>query len=340
MRYSVQFIITGKYVRSCDELAFNSCHVEIPALTPWCFPAAIKQSILFKDDKTTVKGLLLAIDTEQIEQPIVSVDIESAKIELCRTIFYRGDLRCPKIEQSTSLAIKKPQKDHLGSFLHDIHIYEQFLSFAALSDVSASHIRLQDDDLYQQLDDGRKIYNKILLHYARKEHSKWNDKKIDFLFGYDTIKDKYPSIIKKWYLESDDIAPIRAHLIESIKKKSSFSSVDFLIVFQAIEGFMIRFLYGDKSSTKNKLTTLLHDFDDIAKLKCNEIDVDAAVNSRHYYSHFFKKSQKTKILDGAELFYLTRRLRNVLICCMLTFIDFSHEDINKLLSQSTYKFDI
>ena len=168
MRYSVQFIITGKYVRSCDELAFNSCHVEIPALTPWCFPAAIKQSILFKDDKTTVKGLLLAIDTEQIEQPIVSVDIESAKIELCRTIFYRGDLRCPKIEQSTSLAIKKPQKDHLGSFLHDIHIYEQFLSFAALSDASASHIRLQDDDLYQQLDDGRKIYNKILLHYARK----------------------------------------------------------------------------------------------------------------------------------------------------------------------------
>ena len=103
---------------------------------------------------------------------------------------------------------------------------------------------------------------------------------------------------------------------------------------------MIRFLYGDKSSTKNKLTTLLHDFYDIAKLKCNEIDIDAAVNSRHYYSHFFKKSKKTKILDGIELLYLTRRLRNVLICCMLTFIDFSHEDINKLLSQSTYKFDI
>ena len=89
-------------------------------------------------------------------------------------------------------------------------------------------------------------------------------------------------------MESDDIAPIRAHLIESIKKKGSFSSVDFLIVFQAIEGFMIRFLYEDKSSTKNKLATLLHDFSDIAKLKCNEIDVDAAVNSRHYYSHFSK----------------------------------------------------
>ena len=91
MRYSVQFIITGKYVRSCDELAFNSCHVEIPALTPWCFPAAIQQSIVFKDDKTTVKELSLTIDTEQIEHPIVSVDIEGAKIELSRAISYCGD---------------------------------------------------------------------------------------------------------------------------------------------------------------------------------------------------------------------------------------------------------
>lgn len=304
MRYLVRYIITGKYLRSYDELAFNSCHVEIPALTPWCFPAAIQQSILFKDDKTTVKELSLTIDTEQIEHPIVSVDIGGAKIELSRTISYCGDLRCPKIEQSTSLVIKKPQKDHLGSFLYDIHIYEQFLSFAALSDVSASNIWLQDDDLYRRWGDG----GKISLYYVRKDCSKWNDKNIEFLFEYDTIKGKYPDIIKKWYLESDDIAPIRTHLIESIKKKGSFSSVDFLIVFQAIEGFMIRFLYEDKTSTKNKLTLLLRDFSDITKLKCNEIDIDAAVNSRHYYSHFFKKSKKTKILDGIELFYLTRRL--------------------------------
>ena len=134
-------------MRSYDELAFNSCHVEIPALTPWCFPAAIQQTLLFKDDKTTIKGLSLIIDTEQIEHPIVSVDVEGATIELHRTVTYCGDLRCPKIEQSTSLVIKKPQKDHLGSFLHDIHIYEQFLSFAALSDASASDIWLQDDDL-------------------------------------------------------------------------------------------------------------------------------------------------------------------------------------------------
>lgn len=339
MRYSVQFIITGKYVRACDELAFDSCHVEMPALTEWCFPAAIQQSILFKDDKSTVKELSLTIDIEQTEHPIVSVDVEGIKIELCRTVTYCGDLKCPKTEQSTSLVIKKPQKDHLGSFLHDIHIYEQFLSFAVLSDVSASNILLQDDDLYQELDGGRKIYKKILLHYVRKERSKWNDKNVNFLFEYDAIKDNYPNIIKKWYLESDDIAPIRTHLIESIKQKNSFSSLDFLIVFQAIEGFAIRFLYGDKGP-KILLTSLIRDFNDITKLKCDEIDIAAAIDSRNYYSHFMNKSKKPKTLDGAELYYITRKLRNLLICCMLTFIGFSHEDINKLLSQSTYKFSI
>lgn len=177
------------------------------------------------------------------------------------------------------------------------------------------------------------------MHYVRKERSEWNDKKIEFLFEYDTIKDKYPSIIKKWYLESDDIAPIRAHLIESIKQKNSFSSLDFLVVFQAIEGFAIRFLYGDKGP-RILLTSLIRDFNDITKLKCNEIDIAAAIDSRNYYSHFMNKSKKPKTLDGAELYYMTRKLRNLLICCMLTFIGFSHEDINKLLSQSTYKFSV
>ena len=337
MRYSVQFVITGKYVRSYDELAFNSCHVKIPALTQWCFPAAIQQTQLFKDDKTTIKRLSLIIDTEQIEHPIVSVDVEGTTIELHRTVTYCGDLRCPKIEQSTSLVIKKPQKDHLGSFLHDIHVYEQFLSFAALSDVSASDIWLQDDDLYQELNNGRKIYTKIQLHYGRKDRSKWNDKNVNFLFEYNAIKENYPNIIKKWYLESDDIAPIRTHLIESIKQKNSFSSLDFLIVFQAIEGFAIRFLYGDKGP-KVLLTSLIRDFNGITTLKCDEIDIAAAIDSRNYYSHFMNKSKKPKTLDGAELYYMTRKLRNLLICCMLTFIGFSHEDINKLLSKSTYNF--
>ena len=195
MRYSVQFIITGKYLRSCDELAFNSCHVEIPALTPWCFPELIQESITFKDDGKTIKGLSLAINTEKTENPIASVAMDDMKIELGSNVNFDLDLRCSKIVQSTYLAIKKKHKDTLYSFLHDIRIFEEFLSFVALSDVSASNIWLQDDDLYRRWGDG----GKISLHYVRKDCSKWNDKNIEFLFEYDTIKDKYPDIIKKWY---------------------------------------------------------------------------------------------------------------------------------------------
>lgn len=337
--YSVQYIITGKFVHSYEELAFDSCHVELPALTHWCFPAAIQRTIFFKDDKTTVKKMSLTIDAEKTENPIISVELEGTEIELWRNVTYCWDVQSPKTEQSTFLAIKKPNKEKLGSFLHDIHIYEQFLSFVALSHVYASEITLKDNNLYQELDDGRKIYKKILLHYARKDRVECNEKKIDFLFEFEDIKDRYAEIIKKWYSESENIAPIRAHLIESIKNKVRFSSVDFLIVFQAIEGFTIRFLYGDKGTRRN-FTSLLQDFNDITQLKCSEIDIDAAVDSRHYYSHFMDKSKKPKSLDGVELYYLTRKLRNLLICCMLTFVGFSHEEINKLLTKRSENFSV
>lgn len=277
------------------------------ALTHWCFPAAIQRTILFKDDKTTVKKMSLTIDAEKTENPIISVELEGTEIGLWRNVTYCWDVQSP--EQSTVLAIKKPNKEKLGSFLHDIHIYEQYLSFVALSHVYASEIKLKDNNLYQKLDNGRKIYKKILLHYARKDRVEYNEKKIDFLFEFEDIKDKYADIIKKWYSESENIAPIRAHLIESIKNKVRFSSVDFLIVFQAIEGFTIRFLYGDKGTRRN-FTSLLQDFNDITQLKCSEIDIDAAVDSRHYYSHFMDKSKKPKTLVGVELYYLTRKLRN------------------------------
>lgn len=120
-----RYIITGKFVRSYEELAFDSCQVELPALTHWCFPAAIQRTILFKDDKTTVKKMSLTIDAEKTENPIISVELEGTEIGLWRNVTYCWDVQSP--EQSTVLAIKKPNKEKLGSFLHDIHIYEQYL---------------------------------------------------------------------------------------------------------------------------------------------------------------------------------------------------------------------
>lgn len=59
------------------------------------------------------------------------------------------------------------------------------------------------------------------------------------MFDYNLISEQYPKIIHKWYNDKEDIAPIRAHLIDSIQNTKIFSSIDFLIVVQALEDFVL-----------------------------------------------------------------------------------------------------
>ena len=65
------------------------------------------------------------------------------------------------------------------------------------------------------------------------------------------------------------------------------------------------------------MDALLGEFEDIDLIKKCEIDIDAVVDSRNYYSHFMPMSKKSKVVDGIELYDLTIRLRILLVCCVL-----------------------
>ena len=142
-----------------------------------------------------------------------------------------------------------------------------------------------------------------------------------------------------------ELAPIRGHLISSLEKKKIYSSVDFLIVVQAIEGFYRRFrsakyrkehnIEGKASSKLHPmLTELLTEFSDIDLLKRNAIDIDAVVDSRIYFSHFMPKTNNLKAIDGWELLEEARKLRILLLCCVLSLLGFNNNQINDVLNQS------
>src|SRR5690606_744517 len=100
--------------------------------------------------------------------------------------------------------------------------------------------------------------------------------------------------IKKWFAEKEGIAPIRTHLIESIKPIRIFTSIDFLIVIQALEGFCWRFRKDElekiaKDKPKKKQATLgdmicllKSEFSTISKIKKDDIVIQQVVDSRHY----------------------------------------------------------
>lgn len=91
--------------------------------------------------------------------------------------------------------------------------------------------------------------------------------------------------------------PIRAHLVDSLNRHEVFSSTDFLIVIQAIEGFYCRFRRGNES-LRNILENLVTEFRDVRCIEIEEDDYAKIVDSRHYYSHLLPFGKRLMSLTG------------------------------------------
>ena len=352
VRYTCDFMVIGTHVNGLDEKRNYWATARIPELTLWCYPDALTTTMLFGKNKS-VERINLSFSTafRSRKDIINSVKVtENTVIKIKRGVYYNGDDLAPKINQYSYLEIRKKEKASIKELLTDIFMFEQFLSFAMLSVVKTSRITLFDRNKYQRIGKTR-FYREIHVIHAYKERKNLQPpSSIAFknLFNYISIKKVYPKILEKWYNEPKELVPIRHHLISSLEKKLFYSSVDFLIVIQAIEGFCRRFRSRkyrnehnlperDYSDLFSMMSSLLCEFGDIDLIKKCEIDKDAVVDSRNYYSHFMPNNKDKKILDGIELFNLTVRMRILLICCTLNLYGFTNDQINEMLNKSDSK---
>ena len=348
IKYSCQFLIIGKHISSIDDSSFHEAYVKFPVLSYWCHPGALRTVYKF-NDKEKIKSISIAFDSyrDTDEDTINSAVIdENTELLLKRGVNYDSSYSRlePKISQRTFLVIRKGDDSSINDFISNIYLYEQFLSLSTLRPIECKSVVLYDKECYQELKDGEKFHFPIELIYVQRGNNTEvaeEPRYFDFLFTYDTVKDEYSKIIRKWFTDDKNIIPIRRHLIESIKPKTVFSSVDFLIVMQALEGFAKRFRKGEIKAQKVNKPTLreiiqgvLLEFSCIDKLKNEDIDLDEVVNSRHYYSHFMERSEMKGVLDGIELYELTHKLRKLLICCVLHFIGFDYHQINDIFNNS------
>jgi hypothetical protein len=109
-------------------------------------------------------------------------------------------------------------------------------------------------------------------------------------------------------------------------------SVDFLIVFQALEGFHTRFKGKKKKiDITKRIEELTDEFAYITEI--NNIPINIAVNSRNYYSHLYQEDSR-KIFEGYELYKLTSTLRKLLMCCVLKYVGFSDNEIKSIIESS------
>lgn len=334
IEYKIQYCLIGAHIENFKAELFNWSDIIMPELTTWCYPDALEPIYSF-NEKEELNKISISFSIDDNKNPIISIDINAlTTLRLKQDVQFSGTHfhLNPSFIQSTFLQIEKKHKSSISDFLTDIHLFEEFIALASLSTINVNSILLYDESNYQELPNEKKIFHPIELFYVQTRVDIVKNKAYEFLFSYSQIQDIFPNIIRKWFTDTTEIKPIRGHLIESVKNKNYFDSTDFLIVIQAIEGFCIRF--RKEETLTLELQNLLKEFKEIDKVKQLEINIKSAVDSRHYYSHFMNKAKKSDTLDGLELYRLTKKLRIILICCLLNFIGMENIKINELLNKS------
>ena len=126
--------------------------------------------------------------------------------------------------------------------------------------------------------------------------------------------------------------PIRSSLVDSLEKKRVFSNMDFLILARALDGYCIRSKM--KKGYASRMTEVKEKFTDISRIKKDDIVIDELVDSRDYYAHYMPRSRKNNVLDGIALMRMTRKVRRLLICCILSDLGMCNDMIDAIFKSS------
>ena len=321
-KYNVQVVAIGKHIKSLDEVGNYDIKAYFDELPYWFRPNCLHYDIQEKKH-------IYCVDWKNANRVTVQIDDGCIlTLEGDTNISHHKTGMRVQIEEVSTLNFAFSNPISMRDAKHKIWGFEQFLSFATLTPVKYKRFLLIDKD---KLSDSTK--NSTIEIYDEKENTlSAPERFFEYLFVYETIKDSFSSIIKKWFTEKH-MFPIRAHLIDSVGHKGSFCSTDFLTIMQAVEGFYYRFR-EDGIGLSKILSNLREEFNGISILEISDHDIDCIRDSRHYYSHLLPPGKKPNVVDGHELYELNHKLRKLSLCCILNFIGFDNNEINMIFSKS------
>ena len=327
-RYTCRYALIGIHVKSLNDPSFFDAHINFDELTYWCPPKNITTS--FNDSSITT-----ILDTNKEKETIATLALKDGIIlNLNQGGSYRTEYPKIFIEQSTYLEVKKEGLS-CQDILSTARKFGQFLSLAMLFPVEHGIITLHSRDCSQTMNNGDIHYHPIefvTFLYKGGENSLPGSKRPDMLFEFKDISDRFEVMYNRFYSDSS-IAQIWSNLIDSLEKKRVFTSNDFLVVAQALDGFGMRFRKEQKILPE--LQALKDEFSSIQRLNLTDDDLIVAAGSRNYYSHILKLEKKEikKALDGFKLLELTRKLRVLLLCCVMSFLGMETDRIYELLNK-------
>lgn len=339
IRYTCIYCFIGRHYGGMDDEGRFKMAVHYPELPHWCHPGVLRETFLEDKEK---KGQIISLSFEAIVggKTLNEVELDDGfKLQIKGGASFTGDSAMLNngIGQTSWLEISHIEKVSFNKLLSRVYQFEEFLSLATMRVVEASEMSFYDEDYYQEYDSGDRHYHTISFfssHWRGRDTEKVDN--IRFLFGYDAIKDRFGEIMWAWYADANDMYPVRNNLVDSLEKKRLFSNMDFLILARALDGYCIRSKY--KGSIANRMKAVIDKFSDISRIERDNINVEELVDSRNYYAHFMPRSRMVHVLDGFELHAMTKKVRRLLICCVLSDLGLDNTTIDTIFKKSNSRF--
>lgn len=325
-RYTCRYALIGVHTEAMNAKAFFKAQIHYDELTYWCPPKNIRWGWSESGFSFTVK----TAEDETSKLATIHLD-EGFTLNLKESCNYNHPTDFAiYADQLTCMEVLKEDMSADEAVMMARQM-ERFLSLATLLPVEHTKIWLYSNTKRQTGEKGETYYHAIeLVTYLYKDKpEKIQDH--NFLFKIRDVADIFPDMFKRMY-DSESISLIWTMLLDSLEKKRIFTSNDFLLVAQALDGFAKRFRTG--KHIESEFSELRDEFQDIGRLNLTDEDLEEAAGSRNYYSHVLRVDLKEdkKAQDGLKLYDLTGRLRVLLICCVLDFLGLDHSRINQVMN--------
>lgn len=325
-RYTCRYALIGIHTVAMNQKVFFKAQIHYDELTYWCPP----KSIMWGWSESGITFSVKTVEDESSTLASVYLD-DGFTLNLKENCNYNHPTDfAVYADQLTCLEVLKVEMSADEAVIMARQM-ERFLSLATLLPVEHTKIWLYSGEKCQTSEKGETSYHAIeLVTYLYKDKpEKIQDH--NFLFKHADVSDVFPDMFRRMYT-NESISLIWTMLLDSLEKKRVFTSNDFLLVAQALDGFAKRFRTG--RSIGNQLAALRDEFQDIGRVNLTDEDLTEATGSRNYYSHVLRVDLKEnkKAQDGLKLYDLMGRMRVLLICCVLGFLGLDHAKINQLMN--------
>lgn len=364
------YIFEGAHFTKVKDLHFKSIKAELLHLNEWLGITG------FKLTQTDFKKFIYKLKYKLPNQIDFPIDKNvSGKINFTAKHPGFGEIYEYKLNQNAQVIFEaKSAELDFESSLDYLHHFQDLITIGTY-DVSYPKSIILTSDNYKTeigdkvIDTQIKLYYNISISTSIKPKSLWL-----FLFNYRDIKPYFKKIITKWYGNKENLDPVRKILMESFYNKGIFSENRFLNIVQALETFHRRtrknivisetkhkkrieeikenipnryldfingrLIHSNEPTLHSRLEKLINEFntktfDKIVTDK--DKFIKQTKDSRNYYTHYDPSARK-KALTGGELYYLTEKLKVVLVSAILKENGFSFNLIQKLLARNEFRF--